>query len=239
MFDLSPSKGLRMSFSESLWQVTIPIYQQIIQHPFNAELAEGTLDEKRFVFYMEQDSYYLISFSRALAFIAGRSTSSKTLRQFLNFSLAVLVAERELHANFLASNEDGDKIEPSPACLAYTQYLIATATTASLEEAIAAVLPCFWIYREVGRHIANQCKDANPYMKWIATYSSQEFSDGTDLAISLLDELATQSSAGTLERMKKSFELSSLYEWHFWDDAYKMIIFRKMIKNNPELLIKS
>lgn len=96
-----------MKFSNTLWQQNAPIYQRIIDHPFNVELAQGTLDQERFLFYIEQDAHYLISFSRALAFIAAWSDS-------------------------------------------YTQFLIATASTASLEEAIAAVLPCFWIYREMG-----------------------------------------------------------------------------------------
>lgn len=238
MFDLyaARKKGFSMKFSECLWQAAFPIYQQILQHPFNVKLAEGTLDEKRFVFYMEQDSYYLISFSRTLALIAGRSATSKTIHQFLSFSLGALVAERELHASFLPLNFSCDKTEPSPSCMAYTRYLIAMAAAAPLEEAIAAVLPCFWIYREVGRHIAAHCMHCNPYMRWIETYSSQEFSDGTDQAISLLDELAGQASTGALERMMKAFEYSSLFEWHFWNDAYKMIIFKDSIKETHELI---
>jgi thiaminase/transcriptional activator TenA len=241
MFDLyaATNKGFSMKFSEYLWQATLPTYQQILQHPFNTELAEGTLDKKCFIFYMAQDAYYLISFSRALAFIAGRAVSSKTIHQFLSFSLGALVAERELHASFLPSNYNCDRVEPSPSCMAYTQYLIATAATAPLEEAIAAVLPCFWIYREVGRNIAAHCMHDNPYMRWIETYSSQEFSDGTDQAISLLDNLAGQSSTEALEGMKKAFEYSSLFEWHFWNDAYKMIVFRDSLTKTSELLIKS
>jgi thiaminase/transcriptional activator TenA len=214
-----------MKFSEHLWQSTAPVFQRIIQHPFNTELAEGTLNEQRFNFYMAQDSYYLIQFSRALALIAGRSVSSKSIHQFLNFSLGALCAERELHASFLPPHYNLDKIEPSPYCLAYTQYLIATAATASLEEAIAAVLPCFWIYREVGCHIASNSKTNNPYAKWIETYSSEEFSQITNEAISLLDKMAEVSATDALERMKKAFAYSALFEWHFWNDAYSMDVF--------------
>lgn len=226
-----------MRFSEHLWQTIVPVYQRIIQHPFNAELAEGTLDEKRFIFYMAQDSHYLIHFSRALALIAGRSVSSKKIHQFLNFSLGALCAERELHATFLPSNfssDKSDKIDPSPSCLAYTQYLIATAATASLEEAIGAVLPCFWIYREVGCNIAVNCAPNNPYARWIQTYSSEEFSHSTNEAIDLLDKIAEESSTEVLERMKKAFEYSTLFEWHFWDDAYKMNIFKDSIQEMIE-----
>lgn len=211
-----------MKFSDSLWQQIAPIFQQILYHPFIVDLASGTLDEKRFLFYMEQDAYYLMGFSRALALIAGRADSSKLIHQFLNFSLGALVVERELHAKFFASNYDD--IEPSPTCLAYVQYLIATAATASLEEAIAAVLPCFWIYREVGCAIGEHAQQNNAYIYWIDAYSSQEFSEEVDLVISILDERANNCSEASLARMRKAFEYCSLFEWHFWNDAYGKVV---------------
>ena len=215
-----------MNFSSTLWEDITPIYHQILQHPFNVELAQGTLESARFTFYMEQDAYYLIGFSRALSFIAARVDCSKRMQHFLNFALGALVAERELHAHFLPPNHCYDKIEPSPACMAYTQYLLATSATASLEEAIAAVLPCFWLYREVGCNISARVKENNPYILWIDTYSSQEFSEGTDLAITLFNEIASRCSIYSLALMKKSFEYCSLFEWHFWNDAYNMSTLR-------------
>ncbi len=223
---ISTKEGASIKFSEFLWHKIAPIYQRIIHHPFNLELVKGTLDPERFIFYIEQDAYYLMGFSRALALIAGRANSSETMHQFLNFALGALVAERELHAKFLTPNYSCDNIEPSPACMAYTQYLIATAAVAPLEEAIAAVLPCFWIYKEVGSHIATCAKENNPYIRWIDTYSSPEFSEGTNRAISILDEMASQCSDHALVRMEIAFEYCSLFEWHFWDDAYDMIVFR-------------
>lgn len=217
-----------MKFSDTLWQQVISIYQKIIAHPFNSELAQGTLSYDRFIFYMEQDAYYLINFARALGFIAARANSSHIIHHFLNFALGALIAERELHAKFLPGRKDFDSIEPSPACMAYSQYLIATAATAPLEEAIAAVLPCFWIYREVGQSIAVHATENNPYMRWIDTYSSQEFSDGTEQAISILDKVANQCHKSSLVRMQNAFEYSIIFEWHFWNDAYNMELFRKI-----------
>jgi thiaminase/transcriptional activator TenA len=175
---------------------------------------------------MQQDAYYLVRFSQALALIAGRADSPKIITPFIHFALGALTAERELHAQFLALDDQNDHTEPSVACIGYTQYLIATAATASLEEAIAAVLPCFWIYREVGRYIADRSKENNPYIKLIDSYSAQDFSEGVTQAIFLLDEVASQCSTNTLKRMGRAFEYSSLFEWHFWNDAYQMTLFR-------------
>ena len=230
-------KVLAMKFSDSLWEQIAPIYQRIVSHPFNVELAQGTLERDRFIYYMEQDAYYLVGFSKSLALIAGRANNARTIQQFLNFAQGALIDERELHANFLPPNMNGDNFEPSLACMGYTNYLIAMASTASIEEAIAAVLPCFWIYREVGNTIAAKAIENNPYARWIETYSSQEFSEGTDLAISILDEMASQCSVSSLPLMERAFEYCSLYEWHFWDDAYDRIGFRNAhMKNRPSEL---
>ncbi len=206
-----------------LWSHTLPLYEEILAHPFNQELARGTLSQARFHFYLAQDALYLRDFSRALAFIAARSHTSSHIRHFLQFAQEALVAERELHAHFL-----GDLCcdeTPSHACLAYTHYLIATTATAPLEEAIAAVLPCIWIYREVGRAIAAQNRADHPYKLWIDAYSSEEFSRATDVAIALCDEVAARVTHNQRIRMQTAFAECAQWEWHFWNDAYQMLRF--------------
>lgn len=208
-----------MKFSDQLWQKAAPIYQRILDHAFIKELASGELDFEKFKYYMEQDSLYLIEFSKALALIAGRLNSPVDIQRFLHFSFGALIAERELHAHFVSISEP---FEWSPTCLSYTSYLLATAATASVEEAIAVVLPCFWIYREVGEYIASKTSENNPYALWIATYSSPEFWESTEKMINLFDKAAEQTSDKGRKLMETAFENSALFEWHFWNDAHNM-----------------
>ena len=56
-----------MSFSKTAWRAIEYTYKSILDHPFNRELAEGTLETEKFQFYMKQDSLYLVDFARALA----------------------------------------------------------------------------------------------------------------------------------------------------------------------------
>lgn len=210
-----------MKFSSAVWQKIQPIYHEILEHPFNKELESGVLENEKFLYYLNQDSSYLIAFSRALAGIAGRANQMKTVEKFLEFSHGALIAERKLHQSFL-DHESNDSKPPSPACFGYTQYLIATAATASIEEAIAAILPCFWIYREIGRKIVVHAKKDNPYIRWIDAYSDNEFHEITESAIGAFDEIADAASFKTQEAMSKAFEYSCLFEWHFWDDAYHL-----------------
>jgi thiaminase/transcriptional activator TenA len=171
---------------------------------------------------MEQDSLYLVEFSKTLALIAGRSQCIKTIEAFLNFALGALIAERELHSKFIKQEiRSTPKITKSHACFCYTQFLLSTAKEKPIKEAIAAVIPCFWIYREVGRSILLNAKPNNPYMMWIQTYACQEFSEATNNAISILDNIAVNSTPAQLSAMAKAFETSTIQEYQFWDDAYK------------------
>ena len=54
-----------MSFSNEAWARIASIYEQILQMPFNQELAGGTLSRERFIHYMLQDAHYLVHFGKA------------------------------------------------------------------------------------------------------------------------------------------------------------------------------
>ena len=75
-----------MNFSDSAWGAIESIYKSILEHPFNQELAQGTLAKERFQFYMKQDSLYLLDFARALAITASRATDPDDLVLLLDFS---------------------------------------------------------------------------------------------------------------------------------------------------------
>lgn len=211
-----------MPFSQTVWDHTRPIYQAIIDHPFNQELLTGHLDRQKFNLYIEQDSLYLQDFSRCLALIAAR-ISLPYVQSFLRFSEMALIAEQEVVHQFF-KNQDQYKESGilTPATLSYTSFLLKNYVLESYEIGVAAVLPCFWSYREVGNHIAANTIPQNPYGHWIDTYASEDFSKGVVEAIGIFDSLAAQADEITREKMKETFYKSSVLEWHFWNDAYGM-----------------
>ncbi|MDR1649149.1 MAG: hypothetical protein LBR71_02715, partial [Synergistaceae bacterium] len=84
-------------FSSRVFQEVRPLLERIFDHPFNAELARGVLSRERFCVYMQQDSFYLVQFSRALAIAAGRASREKDTETLLIASQNALLAERGLH----------------------------------------------------------------------------------------------------------------------------------------------
>ena len=211
-----------MSFSKTAWAAIEPVYQAIIAHPFNQELAQGTLAKEKFQFYMKQDSLYLVEFARALALAASKAQNPDDLVLLLDFSKGDIVAERGLHEFYFDFYGIRLDVSPAPGCFTYTHFLMATATHASYEEALAALLPCFWIYREVGMHIHRHAAQDNPYQKWIDTYSGEEFQQIVQNAIDLTDRVAKGVHPEQTRRMHAAFVHSTRLEWMFWDSAYHM-----------------
>jgi thiaminase (transcriptional activator TenA) len=214
-----------MKFSDQLWDHISPIYRATIEHPFIAELSSGSLSRDRFAFYMQQDAHYLQDFSRALAMTGTRSPELDERTAFLEFAHGAVVVERALHETYLREFDVPLDVDQAPACFAYTSFLLATAATAPYSEAVAALLPCFWIYREVGNEVlavAAAALETNPYRRWIETYSGVEFDQSVRRAIDITDAVADRASDAEREAMRRAFERSARLEWMFWDSAFRL-----------------
>ncbi len=111
--------------------------------------------------------------------------------------------------------------EPSPDCLAYTSYLIAAAYHEPWEVLVAALLPCFWIYWDVGCAIARTATPENPYRAWIDTYADERFGEAVRTVIATSDRAAAAATAATRTKMLAAFVRACQYEWLFWDGAYQ------------------
>ncbi len=211
-----------MTLTAHLWQSIQPIFQAILEHPFNQELMQGSLEVKRFQFYLQQDALYLNDFARTLALIAAKSGSSDRIVAFLNFAIGAVVAERELHEQYFSLYGIQPTQEYAPGCFSYTHYLLSTAALGSYGEAIAAVLPCFWIYQEVGQFIHQKAQSSNPYQAWIDTYAGDAFAQVVQHAISITDQVAEAVTEQERKAMTAAFVRSSQLEWLFWDSAYRL-----------------
>ena len=135
------------SFCDHAWQRTTDLRAAIHALPFNRELAAGTLEQKRFQFYITQDALYLEQYTRILALAGVRGPDGATLRLFAESALGAVAVEQALHEQYLArfgvDPATLARAEPSPDCLSYTSFLLATAYHEPWEVLVAALLPCF------------------------------------------------------------------------------------------------
>ena len=202
-------------WSQQAWNKADHIYKAILELPFVRELADGTLDRATFERYIGQDSLYIGVYCKVLAGIAARLDATELTDAFLEFARDGVTVEKALHSIYISERPTA----MSPACLFYTSLLQAQATQ-PVEVQAAAVLPCFWVYLKVGKHIAAAMKPGNPYADWIETYSDPAFDASTDRAIAICDRLAEAASPRVREAMTAIFIECTRMEWLFWHGAY-------------------
>ncbi len=221
-----------MKLSKKAWEESSKIIEAIKSHPFNQELMQGTLARDKFAYYIEQDALYLQDFARCHAILASK-VPLEYVRYFLRYSDCAFIAEQEVvHQFFRKTFNFQETGLLTSATLSYTSYLLRICSIESVEVGIAAVLPCFWIYREVGLDIAKYYDQHNPFARWIETYASDDFGVSVNEVISIFDALAKNTTNTTRQKMLEAFYKSACLEWHFWNDAYYKNVFDAVTVRN-------
>lgn len=213
-----------MSFTQELADHTHSLRRQIHAMPFNRALASGTLPSEIFQGYIIQDAHYLEGFARALSLAAAKAPEPETVAQLAGSAAGAIAVERQLHAHYLGlfgiSPDQFAATEISAACDHYVSFLLRMTGLGSFADGVAALLPCFWIYRDIGHEIARLATPENPYAAWIATYSGEAFDESVQQMLALTDRLGTRADAPARDRMHQAFARSCWHEWRFWDSAY-------------------
>jgi thiaminase/transcriptional activator TenA len=183
------------------------------------------LPEDVFRTYVVQDSHYLKGFARALALAAGRAPADDEIVFLATAGAEAITVEHELHASFIAdfalTPADVAATPRSPTTTAYVDFMLAHAAAGSYADGLAAVLACFWIYREVGRELLVEGSPDPRYGRWIDTYASDEFSAQVDELLRIVDRHAPALGAEGRARFTAIWLQGCRYEWRFWDAAWR------------------
>jgi thiaminase/transcriptional activator TenA len=214
-----------MAFTAELWRAIEPIYESILRHPFLRGLGDGSLPRESFRFYAVQDALYLRDFARALSLAAARAPKDDWIIMFNEHAAGALKVERALHESFFKdfglTEADVNATPLAPTNLAYTSYLLAVASGAPFHEGMAALLPCYWIYWEVGKALERAGSRDPLYARWIGTYASEEFGGVVRAVLAATDEIAGGVGGREREAMRRQFVTTSRYEWMFWEMGYR------------------
>lgn len=215
-----------MRFTAELWKEIGAVYAAILRHPFLRELTDGSLPRASFQFYAVQDALYLREFARALSMAAARAPQDDWIIMFNEHAARALKVERQLHESFFREFGLTPQVVAAtplaPTNLAYTSYLLAVAYAAPFHEAIAELLPCYWIYWEVGKELERAGSPDPLYARWISTYASAEFGSLVQAVLDATDATAAPLRPAELDAMRRHFVVTSRYEWMFWEMGYRL-----------------
>lgn len=211
--------GCGGDFTSRLWSDIAPIYEKTIRHPFLAGLADGTLPRSRFDFYLAQDALYLTAFSRALSLLAAKAPREDWALALNRHAVEALEVERKLHESLLGVAKRPPPM--APANLAYTNHLIASVSQRPFAEGLAAMLPCYWIYWEVGKELKKRGSKDPDYQRWIDQYAGEEYGAAVRQVLEMMNQEARTLSETSQQEARKLFETSARYEYMFWDMAWR------------------
>lgn len=204
-----------MSPSATLWQDNTDLAADALAHPFVRRLGDGTLPQPVFAGYVAQDAFYLESFARAYALAVAHSPDRAGFDAFADL-LAGVRDELRLHEGYARQwGIDLAAVEPLPATLAYTDFLLATAALGSLGQTCAALTPCMRLYAHLGTSLAAREPD-DRYGDWIRTYADPGFEELAATLERLLDTYADAGDSRTATVYRRAMRL----EVGFFDAAY-------------------
>lgn len=204
-------------WSETAWQAAAGEWERLCRLPFVTGLMQGTLPEARFVRYLQQDMIYLRHYSEEMQLLAALMPTAPMRRFFSDLATEGVAAEDELH-RLLAGRWQVKPAPPLPATTGYLAFTRRQLESGSAPLAMAALLPCFWVYNELGHYIAAGATTAsNPYRAWIDTYESEEMDRVVERAIDVADTLAESTDEATRETMRRLFVTATAWERVFFE----------------------
>jgi thiaminase/transcriptional activator TenA len=213
-------------FTDDLRRACASTWAASHAHPFVRGIADGSLDEARFRWFLRQDYVYLGEYARALALTGAHAPTEALAVEFARRAQATLEAEMALHRTFAAewgvTPEQLAAERPALETRAYADFITASASTGGFPAAAAALLPCVWSYVELGAALASGPRSPDErYARWIEAYASAEQAELADSFRTIVDDVAAEGGEATRQSMRDAFAESSLHELAFWDMAWR------------------
>ena len=208
-------------WTAALWAAGGETWHQILDLPFVRALGDGTLDEDLFSFYLDQDALYLRDYSRALATLSARADTAEAQVHWAAGAHEAIAAESQLHEGWLANRARLGG--PSPITMGYTNFLRAFTAGEDYVVGAAAILPCYWLYEEVGAVLSSQNHADHPYAEWLSLYGGEEFA--ADVARSLAEVERAFEAASPAQRVRaaQAYLSACVYEREFFDQAHRAL----------------
>lgn len=192
-------------------------------HPFVLGLQEGSLEEGVFRYYLLQDRYYLIHFSRIHDLIARQTKHSEVASLMRTLATDLEMGEGYIRQQFFQelgiSQEEIEGTPIAPTAYHYVSHMYRQLVDGTPNVAFAAILPCVWLYHDIGERLLAQGSPNPLYQRWIETYAGAEGATMVQQSQELIDSVYQSCSPKEQEEMLVAFCRSAELEWLFWEMA--------------------
>ncbi len=221
---------MELTFADEIKQHSIKRWQNILDHKFVIELSKGILDMNKFLFYLEQDHYFLQVFSRFLR-SAEQKTTDYQMKEWLDgLYISTVDSEMKMQRQLLDmisdfSNNSGNTkqiVSPNKTTLEYSGYLLQITSSGNFNDIISAMAPCPWTYLEIAQMLSKYHIKNEIFRNWIQFYCSNESQKQVEELKQFLNVLSEKQDEKSKDRMKNHFAIACDYENLFWDMTYNL-----------------
>lgn len=204
---------------------SMPLWEAAANESFLKEMGENTLDKRIFYNYIIQDSLYLRDYLKAYAMAIFKSRTLKEMQVFYSVLGYVNDIENATRLKYLAdcglTDDDVEKMEKSPACAEYTDFLIETARNEDVPEILMAVMPCMLGYRYVFGELLKKYPSVRDtyFGGLVEDYASDGYAESCAVWTEYCNEICGGLNFERKEKLKGFFREASRQELNFWKMA--------------------
>lgn len=210
-------------FTELARKKAAKYWEKSFEHPFVQSLARGDLAPEIFRYYLLKDRYYLEHFSKLYGYIA-KQTIDKEVQAHLqknaeNLKQGELAIREEFFSKLAISEAEILTTPIAPTAYHYVSHMYRQLIEGTPNTAFAGMLPCAWLYQEIGERLITVGSPDPVYQCWIETYAGETAVEGIKKERVLLDRLYEESTEKEQQQMIEAFVISSKLEYAFWGMA--------------------
>lgn len=204
------------------------LLKDIIEHPFNVELANNTLNIENFKFYIQQDAFFVADYVRTVLSIASKMESCNNIVPLIEVAQGGIEIIRVLCDHYFAvySINRGEK---SLECFNFTNFLLSTSYS-DIYEAVTVIYSCRFIYKVVIGSMRSKIKKNNRYKDWFDFFGSSLMESGCVALEDIVDEYCNKARESERTRMLELFKITAQFELDFWNSAYNFSKFDQDFK---------
>ena len=174
--------------------------------------------KETFRYYLCQDHQYLRNFQHLHELVA-KHLPADDAKLLLSLGAGEDQARQALHQALQITLAELDQTSPAPTNYAYITHMYYQLTKFGVAVATAGLLPCYWLYNEVGKGLAQKQSPDPLYQAFFDSYGGEDFTTSTTQMREIVDRLALQVDQPTQTLMRGAFAKSCYYEVHFWQMA--------------------
>lgn len=203
-----------------------PHWDSYINHEFVKKVADGTLERKKFQFFIEQDYAYLVDYARVHCIAGSKAPCLEDMEKELVIvgGVRTEMGQHEKRLKEVFGVKDPDyfqKIKRGPALRAYSRYFNDVSRRGNWQELVASLTPCLMGYGEALTKMKGKvtAPEGSVYHEWCETYASSWYREAMDEGEKLLNHILETYPPEQLDTLVTIYAEVCELETNFWTAA--------------------